>query len=200
MSAMNSEDTTMVNRRILLKGAAAAGVGSVLGGSTLSSVAHAESLDPLHSLAQELWRLWREAPELPGIVSVNELLEASYPADLSPEDSELLAGAAYLQAAHSAKVFQGYFTPDTIQRTLQSPFAWERLSPTFFPDLLAEARAASADSVIAQNLQRAAQQSRDLLKDLGAGGEEPPALFIIVLLAWAVGVGVGILVAWLIWG
>jgi hypothetical protein len=194
---MSTEENTMVNRRVLLKGAAAAGLGSVLAGSSLSLPAHAETSAPLFSISKELWRLWNEAPSLPGIISVKEQLEASYPTDLSPDDSELLAGAVYLQAAHSAKVFQNGLTPSTIQHTLQSPFAWERLSPSYFPDLLAEARSASADPVVAQTLREAAQASRDLARDIGADENEPAGCIILIYL---LGVAVGIFVAWLIWG
>jgi len=197
---MSTEENTMVNRRTLLKGAAAAGLGSLLAGSSLSLPAYAEASDPLFPIAQELWRLWNEAPSLPGIGSVKEQLAGSYPTDLSLDDGELLTGAIYLQAAHSAKVFQNGLTPSTIQRTLQSPFAWERLSPSYFPDLLAEARRASADPVVDQTLRQAAQASRVLLKDIGAGGSEPALFFFPVILIYLLGVGVGILVAWLIWG
>jgi hypothetical protein len=193
---------TAPHRRTFLKGAFAGLLGAPFTGALAQAVTRAATDDPLYPIASEVVQLRRTAPDLPGLVSLREWV-AGYPTALSREDNELLLGALYLQGRNLATMARGYFTPTTIREGLQAPFAFSaRLDRAYFQAVLAEARQASADPAGAQALRQGAEQLRALAFELGLPDDpdDPPALIIILVIAFAFGVGAGIWIGSKIWG
>ena len=193
---------TSPHRRTLLKAGLAGLLGAPLSAVVSQAVTPSASDDPLYPIALEVLRAQSSDPDLPGLISLREWL-AGYPRDLSPQDDDLLLGALYLQGQYLANLASGYFTPATIRSGLDAPFAFSaRLDSTYFQAVLADALKAGADSVGEAALRKGADQARSLARDLGLPDQpdDPPALFIILVIAFLIGVGAGIWIGHKIWG